>query len=186
MSLAAELLEEVEVHAPGCRCPVCQCRRWLAYASPDRQAEVLKIATYGGTGGGSGEPDRAYDRVVTEVDMERALGMVREPFLRLVGGLHRNLRGERDSRTLAWFRGPLPVIRWLERFEADRWTRECEADAEPGWETVRDLWRMTAHQTLRRLLDECAVEMARNLGAVVEGQVRTASGRSVPKAPVEG
>ena len=98
---------------------MCQCRRWLAYAAPDRQPEVLKIATYGGTGGGSGEPDRAYDRVVTEVDMERALGMVREPFLRLVGGLHRNLRGERDSRTLAWFRGPLPVIRWLERFEGE-------------------------------------------------------------------
>ncbi len=180
------LEEEVEVHGEGCRCLVCSCRRWLAFHASDQATPpVLKIATYGGMGGGTGEPDRAYDRVVSEVDLETALGKVADPFLRLVGSLNRNRQPEHPQYGYARRRGPLPVMRWLERFRYQEWLQACLIEAPGGWETHWDLFRANGQATLRRLLDECAVEMARNLGGVVEKPVRTTPRREVMPVPWE-
>ena len=186
MALMAVQAEAAEVHGDGCRCAVCVCRRWLSFHAADQApAAVLKIATYGGMGGSTGEPDRAYDRVVSEVDMERSLGAVGDPFLRLVGRLHRNLQPEHPERDKAWRRGPLPVMRWLERFRYAEWLEACLVDAPAGWETHWELFKAHGTATLRRLLDECAVEMARNLGATVEKPVRTTPRREVMPVPWE-
>lgn len=182
------LEEAVEVHGENCHCLVCSCRRWLNFRGADQDSPAtLKIATYGGTGGGTGEPDRAYDRVVSEVDLAIALACVRDEFLRLVGGLSRNLqpehpweRGAGDPR-----RGPVPVMRWLERFRYQDWLEACMVDAPSGWVTHRDLFRANGHATLRRLLDQCACEMAANLGERVSGAVRTTPRRKVMPVPWE-
>lgn len=182
------LEEAVEVHGENCHCLVCSCRRWLSFRGADQDSPAtLKIATYGGTGGGTGEPDRAYDRVVSEVDLEIALACVRDEFLRLVGGLNRNLqpehpweRGAGDPR-----RGPVPVMRWLERFRYQDWLEACMVHAPSGWVTHRDLFRANGHSTLRRLLDQCACEMAANLGERGEGAVRTTPRRRVMPVPWE-
>lgn len=179
--------EAVEVHGENCRCTVCGCRRWLNFRAADQESPpTLKIATYGGTGGGTGEPDRAYDRVVSEVDLEVALACVPDDFVRLVGGLNRNLQSEHpwrhgeDPR-----RSPVPVMRWLERFRYQDWLEACLVDAPGGWRTERDLLRANGHATLRRLLDQCACEMAVNLGERVEGMVRTTARRRVMPVPWE-
>ncbi len=165
---------------------VCGCRRWLGFHAHDEAVPpVLKIATYGGFGGATGEPDRAYDRVVGEVDMVRALEAVEDPFLRLVGALHRSLQPERPERGLALRRGPLPVMRWLERCRYAEWLAACLVGAPEGWTTHRELFRANGSATLRRLLDECAVEMARALGATVLGAVRTTPRRQVMPVPWE-
>ena len=43
----------------------------------------MKVARYDGAGGGGSEPDRAYDVVVSWVDLHRALANIPDPFLRL-------------------------------------------------------------------------------------------------------
>ena len=174
-----------DVHEEGCRCMVCVCRRWLNFHADELTSEVIKIATYGGSGSGTGEPDRAYDRLVREVDMERALGSVSDPFLRLVGGLHRNLQPERPEPGKALWRGPVELMRWLERFRRQEWAAACLVDDPGGWETQWELFHVNGSATLRRLLDECAVEMARFLGAAVEGSVRTTPRRRAMPVPWE-
>lgn len=181
------LVAEIERHAERCPCEVCQCRRYLNYVPPERQSPAtLKITAYGGEVGGSGEPDRHYDRVVREVDMQVALASVRDDFLRIVGGVNRNLKGMPDSRTGAMFRGAWPVMRWLERFRHAEWLEACLVDAPVGWWDEVGLFKLNGRYTLRRLLDECAVEMALNLGAKVEGKVRTWERPPELPAPPEG
>jgi hypothetical protein len=153
---------------------VCQCRRYLRFTPPGRHpVPTLHIASYDGAAGGSGEPDRAYDPVVAEIDMQVALGMVRDDFLRLVGGLSRNLSGAKDRRTEAFRRGDGPVLKWLARFRRPEWVEACLVGAPVGWVDEQGLLRMNGHATLRRLLDQCAVEMALNLGAKVENEIWT-------------
>lgn len=187
MSASGALLAtEVEYHREKCDCGVCACRRYLNYRAPDSSpTRTLKIASYDGVGGGSGEPDRAYDSLIRDVDLELALGMVRDDFLRLVGGLNRNLKGEQDKHTMAMRRGALPVLKWLERFRYTEWVAACLVGAPGGWRDDRELFRSNGHATLRRLLDECAVEMARNLGHEVDAIVVTFQALPEMAAPPE-
>lgn len=148
--VAQAMTEELEEarHAPRCPCLGCQARRWLSYR-PDGAPATLKIAIYGEGGGGSGEPDRAYDRVVSEADMELALRKVgrRRPFLAYAGQLWRTLPPPPGTQTRL-----SRVLNVLER--------------RPEWWAERD--GEGARETLFRLLDELAVEMALEMGLRME------------------
>lgn len=70
----------VEEHEPRCGCTLCLCRRWLRFTpEEDRYPSGigLKITSYGGTGGGTKEPDHVLaDPVVRESDYRRALALI--------------------------------------------------------------------------------------------------------------
>lgn len=83
------MVEPTEIeHDPWCRCrSVGAIKQWLAYAPEEGRYPVgvtVKIATYGGVGSGSGEPDRHYDQVVREVAYRFALAGVQPDRLRVV------------------------------------------------------------------------------------------------------
>jgi len=74
-----------ELHSDRCHCCTCVCRRYLSWRSPDNSpTPTVKIARWGGSTG-TGEPDRAFDQVVTTADLSRALHLVVDPWLKYVG-----------------------------------------------------------------------------------------------------
>ena len=149
-------------HLSGCPCLACQSKRWLTYRWPgDSPTPTLKITSYGGTVGGTGEPDRLYDSAVREADCERALSMVEDVFLRAVGyaarevpprGLVRMVRNNYPVR-----RADREVVRFLERKWSAHWypMRAERLHQDPD---------ETTFQTLSWLLDEVARSMSRTMG----------------------
>ena len=151
--LEAETVEDAAAeetpHEHGCRCVRCQCRRWLSWRPlEDRPLAVatLQVQSFDGRRSGRVGDDRAYDVVVREADMLRALRAA-EPFLGLVGQVSRRTRA---GQVVAWLEGrktaDLPGAEpWVKR----RWAEA--KDAHP----VR---------TLGWVLDQAAEAMAAQLG----------------------
>lgn len=162
--MAAELDAE---HAPRCSCLTCQARRWMRYTDAKNaypEGVGLKITSYGGVGGGTGEPDRLLaDPVCTEADFRRALALVPTRFLALVvtefrsvpEPWHSTASNPHRSRTVA-------VMDAIASRAFDDWNRA-------RLEGMREA-QETPAATLYRLLDECAVEMGRVMGERREGR----------------
>ena len=174
----------------NCPCLGCQSRAWLSYRwQGDAPVIGLKIAAYGGTGGGTGEPDRAIaDPVVREADFQRALSLVPDVFLRAVGyaardvpppkrALQEMVEGGPGGRGYPVRRSDREVVRFLERKWSAHWypTRV---------ERMRENPDETTFETLSWLLDECAREMAAQMGQEVrEGKLRAKRAAVEPEPP---
>ena len=137
-------LDELVDHAPRCSCGMCSSKRWLRYTPEEDRYPVgvtLKIATYGGAGSGSHEPDAHFDAVVVEADFRRALALI--PSER-----HRNVAH-------VWMETPYPP----HVKHGPRTRREAV------------MGKLNVDQgTLDRLIDECASQMALVMGERCEGR----------------
>ena len=168
----------------NCPCLGCQSRAWLSYRwQGDAPAHTFKIATYGGTTGGTGEPSRAYDPVVREADFARALSLVPDVFLRAVGYAARDIPPPKGALR-AMVEGNYPVrrsdrevVRFLERKWSAHWypTRAGRMRENPD---------ETTFETLSWLLDACAREMALQMGQEVRpGKLRAKRAAVEPEPP---
>ena len=167
-----------------CRCLACQARSYLTYRWPgDAPTHTLKIATYGGSVSGSGEPDRAFDPAVREADFQRALSLVEDPFLRAVGYAARDVEPpkrvlEGDAVRFSIRRSDREVVRFLERRWSPHW---YPLRVQREWENPGE----TSFETLSWLLDDCARSMSRIMGEEpLEGPLRQKRAEIEPE-PVE-
>ena len=159
-------------HAPRCGCLACRARSWLRYTWPgDAIIPGLKIATYGGAGGGTGEPDRHLaDPVVAEADFVLALLGLPDSLVKAAGIAARTVPPRRIAEPdKAIARPARLVMQHLRRTRWGEWAAVREARSE---ETERD--------TLEWLLEECAKAMAAAMGEPAVGRLRE---RVVPAAP---
>jgi len=178
--VAVEMLDDE--HMPRCSCLICQSRGWLRFRPKEDAYPVgvgLKIATYGGTGGGTGEPDRALaDPVCAEADFRRALALIPTEFLRTVGTLyHETAPPDRASKANPHASRAVTV---MDAIAAEAWIE---------WNDARALGMLhggeNPTQTLHRLLDECAVEMGKAMGERMEGRPSRMRPVAVAEAPPE-
>ena len=150
-------------HAPWCRCSnVGAIKRWLAYTPEEGRYPVgvtVKIATYGGVGSGSGEPDRHYDQVVREVAYRFALAGVQPDRLRVVAEAWQST-GDPLRRH--------PVTGKLNSTEGPLVHPKGPKNAQ---EAVMGKLNIDS-ATLFRQIDECARKMAVILGERCEGRPR--------------
>ena len=116
---------------------------------------TLKIATYGGVGSGSHEPDASFDVVVTHADFSRALALIPSDWLRKVGH--------------TWMETPYP--------NSTRHGPKTRRESVMGKLNVDQV-------SLDRLIDDCCREMALVLGERVEGRPGRAR-PSLPEPPPE-
>lgn len=170
-----------ERHSERCRCAPCICRRYLSWKSPDGPTPTLKIARWDGTSG-TGESDRAYDQVVAAADLSRALDLVPDPWLRIVGTACRDTPPGTYHPPGCNHRGPDKFhprpcpnrVPWPDQMHLaptpEKWTPR------PGFFVVDRLkarypqeWAVSVAKfpewTLSTLKQACADEMARILGA---------------------
>ncbi len=160
-------------HAPRCACAVCACRRWLRYwpleEHPSATATV-KVARYDGAGGGGGEPDRAYDVVVSWVDLHSALATIPNPFLRLAAA--RRVSVADDRAIVAVVSGSFPIDWGVALRAAPREhpvTIEAAIDPESGLRRVQAVCLGCGHSwvgfggavTGKRSVDEMASNWGR-------------------------
>lgn len=158
-----------EQHPSDCQCLACDCRSWLRYSHvPDRPAYTLKIATYGSSSRGTGEPDRAYDQAVRDADFARALAEVGkvDPYLGWLGRASRAHPPRKYEPHRYVFRLDQELIDWLSvtpqyaGWSAARVKRLTRFPGESPW------------RTLTVLLDDCARAMALQMGQLIEGELR--------------
>lgn len=131
-------MAELDEHPPRCFCYMCSAKRWLRYTPEEDRYPVgvtLKIATYGGKGAGSHEPDSNFDAVCTEADFQRALDLIPSDWLRKV------------ART--WMGTPYPL--------PQRHGPKTRREAVMGKLNV-------SQSQLDGLIDECARAMAVQMG----------------------
>lgn len=187
--IAMEAPEDVAAaddhHKNTCRCLACGCASWLRAWPADEvppgeypDGVILKIATVGIGGSGTVEPDHAFDALITELDFQRALRLVPTQFLTVVGETARATKapyhGSRDKL----------IIGQLEGSHRTEWSTARMADL-GGAYTVEQDERHPAKDTLHRLIDQCAMEMALVMGERHSGRPRRPLGRVEPLPPYE-
>ena len=175
-----------EDHPKSCRCVWHVARAFLRYIPPDSHpldGATLKIASWGGSRSGSGEPDRAYDVVVEWSDLDQALHGVRDPFLKRAGLLRvytadgymvgTLLRGEFSAE---WQRAAesrktqhQPELTQDEDARRIQWRGSCSCswtiDILSETPEVDGMKAIRSHLSpLREALELCAQEMAEILG----------------------
>ena len=153
-------LAEVE-HLPWCRCPsVSAIKRWLDYTPEDGRypnGVALKIATYGGTGSGSGEPDRSYDSVVREVAFRFALAGVQPDSLRTTAEV--------------WQKTPPPLRRYRGELNYTEGPLVNPRGPRDRKEVVMGKLNLDAGSLFRQV-DECARQMAVIMGERCDSRPR--------------
>jgi hypothetical protein len=155
--------DEPADHAPWCHCSnVGAIKRWLAYTPEEGRypdGATLKIATYGGVGSGSGEPDRHYDCVVREVAYRFALAGVQPDRLRDVAEVWQSTGDplRRHPKTGVWNTTEGPLVN-------PKGPRNAQ-------EAVMGKLNIDS-ATLFRQIDECARKMAVILGERCEARPR--------------
>jgi hypothetical protein len=116
-------------HPSNCASLARQGRSWLRYSHPpDRLANALKVASFRGTGEGTGEPDRAIDPAVVNSDSELALRPVPDPFLRALGWASREPPPSRFDLACWLRRSDREQITWLSVRQYPGWS--CSQAAE--------------------------------------------------------
>ena len=164
-------MAEEELHAPRCGCLACRARSWLRYTWPgDAIVPTLHLTSYGGLGGGSGEPDRAYDPVVAEADFVLALLGMPDGLVKAAGIAARTVPPRRITEPDKAIVRPARLV--AQHLRRTRWGEWAAVREERSEETERD--------TLEWLLEECAKAMAAAMGEPAVGRLRE---RVVPAAP---
>jgi hypothetical protein len=163
----------------------------------------VKIASWGGSRSGSGEPDRHYDIVVEWSDCARALAEVKNPFWRMAGQLRLEMAdgyevgkklnsqfpADWNEAYLTRHREHSPQTIAVVVAESEmpvQWTVNCPCQwTDEVFSEIDAAKSVRSHLSpLREALEQCALAMALRLG-VDFGTAKLVAELVIPAAPPE-